>query len=112
MTMKKSHLLLLLPLLLANCGHTPKTQNNPVEESPTTVENTSLNPLPIRFGDPFILHASDSKYYMYGTSLADGFEAFVSPDLKTWEPCGQVYRGGTEGQWNIDCFWPCEDRRH
>lgn len=108
MTMKKSHLLLLLPLLLANCGHTPKTQNNPVEESPTTVENTSLNPLPIRFGDPFILHASDSKYYMYGTSLADGFEAFVSPDLKTWEPCGQVYRGGTEGQWNIDCFWAPE----
>ena len=66
------------------------------------------NPLPIRFGDPFLLHSSDGKYYMYGTSLEDGFEAFVSSDLMQWEPCGQVYKGGSPGQWNVDCFWAPE----
>ena len=38
------------------------------------------NPIPVKFGDPFVLAASDGKYYMYGTSLADGFEAYVSDD--------------------------------
>lgn len=66
------------------------------------------NPLPVKFGDPYILHASDGKYYMYGTSLGDGFEAYVSDSLKTWTSCGQVYRGGTEEQWNVDCFWAPE----
>lgn len=66
------------------------------------------NPLPMQFGDPFLLLASDGKYYMYGTSLPDGFEAFVSDDLKTWKPCGQVYKGAGEGQWNRDCFWAPE----
>ena len=66
------------------------------------------NPVPVKFGDPFILHASDGKYYMYGTSLSDGFEAFVSDDLTKWTPCGQVYKGGTPEQWNVDCFWAPE----
>ncbi len=66
------------------------------------------NPLPMKLGDPFLLHASDGRYYMYGTSLADGFEAFVSDDLAEWKPCGQVYNGGDEGQWNVDCFWAPE----
>lgn len=66
------------------------------------------NPLPIKFGDPFILHASDGKYYMYGTSLPDGFEAYVSSDFVNWSPCGQVYKGGSENQWNVDCFWAPE----
>ena len=26
------------------------------------------NPLDVAFGDPFILHAADGKFYMYGTS--------------------------------------------
>lgn len=66
------------------------------------------NPLPMKFGDPFMLHASDGRYYMYGTSLADGFEAFVSDDLQEWSPCGQVYKGGADNQWNVDCFWAPE----
>lgn len=67
------------------------------------------NPIPLKFGDPFLLHASDGKYYMYGTSLADGFEAFVSDDgLRNWKPLGQVYRGAQAGQWNEDCFWAPE----
>jgi len=71
-------------------------------------EVTITNPVPVKFGDPFILHASDGKYYMYGTSLSDGFEAFVSDDLTKWTPCGQVYKGGTSKQWNVDCFWAPE----
>lgn len=69
---------------------------------------TITNPLPLKFGDPFLLHASDGRYYMYGTSLADGFEAYVSTDLKRWESCGQVYKGGQPEQWNVDCFWAPE----
>lgn len=68
----------------------------------------SPNPLDVKLGDPFILHASDGRYYMYGTSLADGFEAFVSDDLREWKSCGQIYKGGTPEQWNLDCFWAPE----
>lgn len=66
------------------------------------------NPIPVKFGDPFLLKASDGIYYLYGTSLADGFECFVSADLQTWDSCGQVYKGGKEGMWNKDCFWAPE----
>ena len=69
---------------------------------------TITNPIPLKFGDPFLLHANDGKYYMYGTSLGNGFEAFVSDDLQTWDSCGQVYTGGTPEQWNVDCFWAPE----
>ena len=66
------------------------------------------NPIPLKLGDPFLLHASDGRYYMYGTSLDDGFEAFVSDDLVDWDSCGQVYKGGDTSQWNVDCFWAPE----
>ena len=68
------------------------------------------NPLPIELGDPFLLHASDGRYYMYGTSESglDGFGAYVSDNLIDWENLGQVYKGGTPEQWNIDCFWAPE----
>lgn len=72
------------------------------------IPSTVTNPLPIRLGDPFLLHASNGKYYMYGTSLADGFEAFVSEDLVHWDSCGQVYHGGDSNQWCQDCFWAPE----
>ncbi len=74
----------------------------------TTQTSLICNPIPLKFGDPFLLHASDGKYYMYGTSLADGFEAFVSEDLITWDSCGQVYKGADSTQWNKDCFWAPE----
>ncbi|MBR5962820.1 MAG: glycoside hydrolase family 43 protein [Bacteroidaceae bacterium] len=86
-------------LLLGSCRTKPAANETDYE---------SLNPLPILFGDPFVLLASDGNYYMYGTSLADGFEAYTSPDLRKWEPCGQVYRGGTDDDWNVDCFWAPE----
>lgn len=72
------------------------------------------NPLPIILGDPFLLHASDGRYYMYGTSEAglDGFEVYVSDNLTDWENLGQVYKGGTPEQWNVDCFWAPEVYEH
>ena len=72
------------------------------------MSSTITNPIPLKFGDPFLLHASDGRYYMYGTSLGDGFEAFVSDDLVKWDSCGQVYKGGDSTQWNLDCFWAPE----
>lgn len=97
--MKLKHTLISLCLLavLASCGGSAPKRTA-----------TVTNPLPIEFGDPFLLHASDGRYYMYGTSLADGFEAYVSTDLQTWTKCGQVYRGAGEGQWNESCFWAPE----
>jgi len=86
---------------LSSCKSSSKSEDNASE----VVLN---NPIPVKFGDPFLLHASDGRYYLYGTSLADGFECFVSDDLQTWDSCGQIYKGGQSGQWNKDCFWAPE----
>ena len=55
---------------------------------------SEFNPSGIRpIGDPFVLHASDGKYYMYSTCefLHEmGFGVWSSTDLKHWEqhePC-------------------------
>ena len=69
---------------------------------------TVTNPLPIALGDPFLLHASDGRYYMYGTSMPDGFEAVVSDNLTDWPSLGQVYKGAGPDQWNVSCFWAPE----
>ncbi|MCM1317994.1 MAG: glycoside hydrolase family 43 protein [Bacteroides sp.] len=93
---------LLSSALISMCGCRQKTAEN-------TAEYVMLsNPLPVKFGDPFILPASDGKFYLYGTSLSDGFEAYVSDNLVEWKKCGQVYKGGADGQWNKDCFWAPE----
>ncbi len=93
----------LLPALLCLCLIACNLQKK--AETKTSIVT---NPIPLKLGDPYLLHASDGRYYMYGTSLADGFEAFVSDDLIQWDSCGQVYRGGDSSQWNIDCFWAPE----
>ena len=68
------------------------------------------NPLPVAFGDPFILKASDGKFYMYGTGTAKDkfFRAYVSDDLSLWTDLGHVYQGNTEGQWCVANFWAPE----
>ncbi len=63
----------------------------------------------IEFGDPFVMKASDGKYYMYGTGgVADGFCCYVSDDLENWEFGGRVYRGNTAGSWTLANFWAPE----
>lgn len=72
-------------------------------------ESKSHNPLPVQFGDPFILAASDGKYYMYGTTegLA-GFKTYSSSDMVDWKDEGPVYIGATPESWTVDCFWAPE----
>jgi len=78
--------------------------------TPELVPSVKLpkNPVPVAFGDPFILKAPDGRYYMYGTSEIDGFEAYSSDDLVEWKSEGRVYQGATEGSWTTDCFWAPE----
>ena len=53
--------LFLLALLSTSCGNKKVAYQNP---------------LPMAFGDPFLLKASDGKYYMYGTGgVSNGFKA-------------------------------------
>lgn len=66
------------------------------------------NPLDIAFGDPFILHASDGMYYMYGTSGDNGFKTYSSGDMVNWKDEGLVYQGATPDSWTVDCFWAPE----
>ena len=54
------------------------------------------NPAQRPFGDPFLLKASDDKYYMYGTGgVSNGFKVYSSDDLVTWTDEGPIYQGGT-----------------
>lgn len=87
-----------------NAGCTGK--KSAVEEP----ELTYSNPLSVQFGDPYVLLASDGRYYMYGTGAGavDGFCAYSSDDLIHWKSEGQVYRGNTPDSWAIANFWAPE----
>ncbi len=92
-----------LLVLLVACNN--KKQN----EAPVSKEITCQNPLPVAFGDPFILKASDGKFYMYGTS--DGykqFKAYSSDNLADWKDEGVIYQGENPESWTVDCFWAPE----
>lgn len=96
-TFKLTGLLALILLLMPSCKQ--KEQK----------EQTSHNPLPVEFGDPYILEASDGKYYMYGTTEGlKGFKAYSSDNLVDWKDEGAVYQGGTPDSWAVDCFWAPE----
>jgi beta-xylosidase len=57
-----------------------------------TAKSTYTNPLPVQFGDPYVLQTK-GMYYMYGTGggAEKGFSAYSSKDLVNWKPEGQVY---------------------
>jgi len=75
----------------------------------TANKSTSHNPLPVEFGDPFVMQASDGKYYMYGTTGGlNGFKTYSSDNLIDWKDEGQVYTGATSDSWTVDCFWAPE----
>lgn len=75
-----------------------------------TGKSTSYsNPLDVRFGDPYVLLASDGHYYMYGTGgVEDGFGCYRSDDLVNWDYQGAVYQGNTPDSWAESCFWAPE----
>jgi beta-xylosidase len=68
------------------------------------------NPLPMPFGDPFLLQRSSNEtFYMYGTSEnINGFKAFSSNDLCNWKDEGVIYLSNQEKSWGINCFWAPE----
>src|SRR5690554_7633319 len=81
-------LALIFSLLLTGCNSASGKKS---------VSTVYKNPLPVEFGDPFILSASDGKYYMYGTGGTDkGFVAYSSENLADWTLVGQVYDGRSE----------------
>lgn len=100
--MKNIHLLfylLIVPVLIACSSH--KKQ----EAEQIAIQN----PLPVSFGDPYILKASDGKFYMYGTSEGVlGFRSYSSDNLSDWKDEGIIYEGATSASWTVDCFWAPE----
>lgn len=94
--------MLLLPVtFLAGCtAGSEKRAQEPV---------TYSNPLPVAFGDPFILSAADGKYYMYGTGGTEkGFVAYSSDNLVDWQPEGEVYSGNQPDSWTEKNYWAPE----
>jgi beta-xylosidase len=75
----------------------------------SAVKSTYTNPLPVKFGDPYVLY-TNGAYYMYGTGgeVENGFGAYRSTDLVNWKPIGQVYFGGTGKSWGVHSFWAPE----
>ncbi|MVM30466.1 family 43 glycosylhydrolase [Spirosoma sp. HMF4905] len=62
---------------------------------------TYTNPLPVQFGDPYVL-STQGTYYMYGTGggADKGFSAYSSKDLVNWKPEGQVYFHNNPTGWS------------
>jgi beta-xylosidase len=62
---------------------------------------TYTNPLPVAFGDPYVLYVKGDQYYMYGTGGAkNGFAAYSSSDLVNWKSEGQVWFAGNRNGWS------------
>jgi beta-xylosidase len=71
------------------------------------------NPLPVEFGDPYILKASDGMYYMVGTGgVSDGFKMYSSADLEEWKDEGRIFQGNTDISWCVSSFWAPELYEH
>lgn len=75
-----------------------------------TATPVSHNPLPVQFGDPYVLHVKGEKYYMYGTGggAKKGFNAYSSADLVNWQSEGQVYFGNNKNGWGEHSYWAPE----
>lgn len=100
--MKK--LLFLSALFFGMSVHQLDAQETQIKSSKTTYSN----PLPVQFGDPYVLF-DNGIYYMYGTGggAKNGFAAYRSEDLVNWKSLGQVYTT-TANSWGIGAFWAPE----
>jgi len=102
--MKKIAVLIYLFYVTANPIALIAQTNKVVKQSQPTYKN----PLPVTFGDPYVLHVKSDKYYMYGTGsgAVHGFSAYSSHDLVNWKHEGQVYFGNNKNGWgSIDSVW-------
>jgi len=104
--MNKRILLLILCISFLYFKGTVSAQLKAVKQERTTY----TNPLPVAVGDPFVLHASDGMYYLYGTGggAKDGFSVYSSSNLGDWKYEGQVYDGNKDNSWCIGAFWAPE----
>lgn len=93
-------ILLLSSAAIAGCNSSNRSTGDPV---------TYTNPLPVALGDPFVLYASDGKYYMYGTGgVEKGFGAYSSDNLADWQYEGEVYSGDHQQSWTLKNYWAPE----
>ena len=99
--MKKIAAILIITL---NMGNNAGLFAQPIAKSE---ETTYKNPLPVVFGDPYVLYVKGDKYYMYGTGGArNGFAAYSSIDLVNWKSEGQVwFASGTNGWTDSTAGW-------
>jgi beta-xylosidase len=66
------------------------------------------NPLNITgIGDPFVMRASDGKYYCYPTSSNTGYRVWFSEDMVNWSEVGHCY-SVQEKSWGYKDFWAPE----
>jgi beta-xylosidase len=94
--MKVKYLILGLLVFLGSCKDSKQSLN-------------FNNPLPVEFGDPYILKASDGVYYMVGTGgVEDGFKMYSSTDLEEWQDKGRIYQGNVDSSWCVANFWAPE----
>lgn len=92
--------LFLVSAIVTGCHSSSKSSREPV---------TYTNPLPVALGDPFVLSASDGKYYLYGTGgVEKGFGAYSSDNLADWQYEGQVYSGDNPQSWTLKNYWAPE----
>ncbi|MHA4842554.1 glycoside hydrolase family 43 protein [Flavitalea antarctica] len=73
-------------------------------------KQTFKNPLPIEFGDPYVLYEEGKGYFMYGTGggAKEGFSAYSSQNLAEWKYEGQVYFGNNKNGWGNGSYWAPE----
>ncbi|MCM8709689.1 glycoside hydrolase family 43 protein [Clostridium sp. SYSU_GA19001] len=71
-------------------------------------DDTFKNPLNIsNIGDPFVLKASDGKYYLYATSAQYGFYVWSSINMLDWTKIGYAFQVNGDNWANKD-FWAPE----
>lgn len=97
--------------LLTSCGNLQRANNQVASNQPDTYCNplTDIDGNPVTFGDPFILHASDGVFYMYGTTdyVFKDFKCYSSKDLIHWKNEGSCLLP-QDDSWTTDVFWAPE----
>ena len=65
------------------------------------------NPVPItNIGDPYVLNYK-GVYYLYATSMSDGYYCWKSNNLSDWSAPWVCYKA-TERSFGNSCFWAPE----